>query len=131
MTAYPQDFPLAESVEVVQILRKNEVKLKLPLFARHLWTLQGYAMKATVGDPDAPVTAPTPVPTAGGGTLLPPTIPDLSLFSVKPDDFDPVEALDKLNVAFSSEVAPQFIVPWKLILKWALEELVQVVATAS
>ncbi len=131
MTAYPQDYPLAESVEVVQIIRKNEVKQKLPLFARHLWTLQGFTMKATIGDPDSPVTAPTTPAT--DGNLLPPVTPDLSLFAVKPDNFDPVEALDKLNVAFSgdSDVQAQITVPWKLILKWALEELVQVIATAA
>jgi hypothetical protein len=126
MAAYPQDFPLAESIEVVKILRKNEVKQKLPLFARNVWTLQGFAMKSTIGDPDSPVTAPS------DGNLLPPIIPDPSLFAIKPDGFDPVEALDKLNAAFSgNDVQAQVTVPWKLILKWALEELVQVVASAA
>lgn len=117
MATYPQDFPLAESVEVVQILRQNKVAEKKAVFARHLWTLQGYAMKATLGDPDNP-TAKVDLP------------PDLSLFSVKPDGFDALVELEKLNTALSGEVAAQVQVPWKLILKWALEELVTVVAAA-
>lgn len=116
MSAYPTDFPLAESVEVVQILKQGKVAEKKALFARHLWTLQGYAMKATLGDPDNPTAKVE--------------IPDLSLFSVKPDGFDALVELEKLNTAFSGEAAAQVQVPWKLILKWALEELVTVVAGA-
>lgn len=117
MSVYPQDFPLAESVEVVQILRQSKVKEKLPLFSRHLWTLQGYAMKVTIGDPDNPEAKVEDVP-------------DLSLFAVKPDGFDAVGELEKLNAAFSGGATAQVQIPWKLILKWALEELVTVIAGA-
>ncbi len=116
MSAYPTDFPLAESVEVVQILKQGKVAEKKALFARNLWTLQGYAMKATLGDPDNP------------GVKI--EVPDLSLFSVKPDGFDGAVELEKLNAALSGDVTAQVMVPWKLLLKWALEELVTVVAGA-
>lgn len=119
MAAYPQDFPLAESVEVVQILRQGKVKEKLPLFSRNLWTLQGFAMKSTIGDPDNPSTPPTP---------------DLSIFSMqKPENFDAVTELEKLNLSLSGPTpnpTPQALVPWTLILKWAIDELAALIASS-
>lgn len=115
MAAYPSDFPLAESVEIVQILRKGELAEKKTLFARNLWTLQGYAMKVTLGDPDNPNAAVLDVS-------------DLNPLNMRPDGFDAVGELEKLNAVLSGVPTAQIQVPWKLLLKWALEELVVVVA---
>lgn len=109
MSAYPSDFPLAESVEIVQLVRQGKVKEKLALFAKNLWTLQGYAMKATIGDPDMPVAQ------------------SLECCS-KPCGFDAIAELEKMNVAAESGVTTQAMVPWKTILKWALDELVALLA---
>lgn len=113
MAKYPSDFPLAESIEMVQILKQGKVIEKKALLARHLWTLQGYAMKATLGDPDNP------------GIEV--ELPNLELFNVT--EFDAIVELEKLNTAcLSGDIATQAQIPWKLLLKWALEELVTVVA---
>lgn len=124
MAAYPKDFPLAESIELVSIIRQKQVKAKLPVFGRDLWTLQGFAMRSTLGDPDEPTTTPVPPPTESGGGF--------SIFSVKPDEFDGIVALEKLNTNYSAgDIQKEFVIPWQLILKWALEELVTLVATAA
>jgi hypothetical protein len=109
MLAYPDSFPLAEGLNVVTIFRKGEMKAKAAVLAHDLWVLQGYAQKAVIGDPNAPVDAPTDEPKE----------PDFSIFSEE----DPVAALQKVCDLHSGDAAAQGLIPWKTILKWALKEL--------
>ncbi len=108
MTTYPKDFPLAESIELVQLVRQQKVKEELPKFAKNVWVLQGYAMKATIGEPGAET-------------------PNVALpFAVKPSEFDAIAELEKLN-ANVDDVTTQAIIPWTLVLKWILDELIAIV----
>lgn len=140
MSAYPTSFPLVESVELVQIIRQNLIKEKKAVFARHLWTLQGFAMKSLVGDPDAPVAVqpptatPAPVPAPANPSnppLLPPIFGDLNLFKAEGDLDNEGAAvqLEKLNAYHSGDLEAQAAVPWALILRWALKELAVVLAS--
>lgn len=108
MISYPTDFPVTESVQIVQIVRQGKSKEQLPLLAKSLWVIQGYAQ----------------------GKMLGEAASDLSLFTV-PEDFDAIAVLEKLNAASEEgAVSIQFAVPWLLILRWALEELIEVLVTA-
>ena len=144
MSAYPTSFPLVESVELVQIVRQNQIKEKKAVFARHLWTLQGFAMKSLVGDPDAPAVAPTPAPaplptgpapapaSPANPPLLPPIFGDLGIFSAQSvEEFRPtaLDELEKLNAYHSGKPVVQDNIPWAMILKWALQELAVVLAS--
>lgn len=120
MAAYPENFPLAEAMLVVEVVRKDHVQDRLPEFANAVWTLQGYAMRFALGDPIAQTQA----------------LPDehVDLFAVRPDGFDAVAELEKVIALNRWEddggAAAQISFPWQLLLKWALEELVMLVATA-
>lgn len=122
MVSYPKDFPLAETLELVALVRKGEVGAKKAEFGHKLWLVQGYAMKATLGDPVGdPVTGETGI--VDGGVVLTP--------SAAPADFCAVEALEKLCADLQSgAVTAQGAIPWKEILRWALQELVVILATA-
>ncbi len=116
MSSYPLNFPLSQAMEVVAIARQGKVKEKAAVFAHNLWVLQGFAQKTFVGDPDAPASGLSET----GGVL----VPDISLFAVE----DPVAALEKVIEQHQSDaVVAQASLPWGLILKWALNELVKVV----
>ncbi len=148
MSAYPVSFPLLESVELVQILRQNQVKEKKAVFARHLWSIQGFAMKSMIGDPDVvaitpPTVTTTPATPAIPATpstpaipatppLLPPIFGDLGLFSAQNLAIQNslADELEKRNVSYTAgEFTAQLAVPWKLIFTWAVQELVVVLAS--
>lgn len=50
--AYPTAFPFDSVKEVVRMVNSKSVLQERPAFARHLWVVQGYAMKQLLGDPD-------------------------------------------------------------------------------
>ncbi len=114
MSLYPANFPVSEGFEVVAIVKAGEIVAKKDKFAYNLWLLQGFAQKTVFGEPGAPVT-------------------DIAWSSaVKPENFDAVNELEKICQAQKAgAVTSQSLIPWQLILKWALEELVKMVATAA
>lgn len=127
MTEYPSSFPLSESVEVVRIIRENQVMQQLPLFSYNIWVLQGFAMKTTIGDPTRqPIQVNCVDPVA-----FTPNLNVTPKFIIKPDNFNAVEALEQINASHvnDTDIHVQFAVPWMLILKWALEELIKVLNT--
>jgi len=109
-TSYPVDFPVAEGLEIVTIVRQGQVKAKLSTFSHRVWVLQGFAQKVGLGNPE-------------DGSLGEP-IPDMSLLTSQ-GVTDPVDVLEKVCEAHKAGVTAQFAVPWALLLKWALGELLK------
>ena len=116
MSAYPASFPIAESIELVKLVREGKVAEQKSLFAYDLWLVQGFVQKAALGEPGAAALAAEP-------TLTPAAVPA---------DFDAVAELEKFNGAVAAVgadgVTPQFAVPWVAILQWALPELLKILA---
>lgn len=113
MVSYPKDLPMAEVLELIQIIRGGKAKENVGVVAHRLWVLQGFAMKATLGDPTGdPDTAP----------LFP--------FNVeKPEGFCALDELEKHCLAHQDDaVVTQGVVPWGLIIKWAVNELIVLLA---
>jgi hypothetical protein len=115
--SYPKDFPLAETLELITIIRNGEVGAKKAQFGHNVWLIQGFAMRVTLGDPG------TGLSETDAGVVLTP--------SAAPADFCAIEALEKVCANIQNgALTAQGAVPWKDILKWALQELVVVLATA-
>ncbi len=111
MVAYPNDLPVTEGLELVSIIRNNEIVAKKAKFAYNVWLLQGFVQKSIIGDPNSLTDI-----SGGGGVVLTP--------SAVPANFDPMTALEKACVAAQNGTPQaQFSVPWKEILMWALTEL--------
>lgn len=125
MENYPVDFPLAQALEIVSIVRQKKVKERMPVFAYDLWLLQGYTMRTVIGDPLAPPkipAIPTATPNGGDAGVL---IPDFTLFSAT----DPVATLEKLCDQYQNNaITAQTAVPWLMLLNWALDELSKLIA---
>lgn len=115
MTSYPETLPMAEVLELVQVIRGGKAKENVPLVAHRLWVLQGFAMKSTLGDPN-------------GGPDTTPLFP----FSVqKPEGFCALDVLEKHCKECQDEavvVSQAVNVPWALIIKWAVDELIVLLA---
>lgn len=57
---YPKDLPLASIREVVRIARQRTVVPDRAVFARHLWTVQGYLQSRLLGDGELHVVVEMP-----------------------------------------------------------------------
>lgn len=115
-TPYPQDLPVAEGLEIVSIIRNNEIGTKKAKFGYDVWLLQGFLQKTLLGDP----AVPAPLPNNGGIVITPQVIPP---------SFDAVGSLEKLCLAHQAgTIDAQFAIPWKTILQWALTELSSIIA---
>lgn len=109
MTAYPKDLPMAETLGLIQVIRSGKAKENVATVAHGLWVLQGYAMRTTLGDP----------------TSGPDTAPLFPFSAAKPAGFCALDVLEKHCKDHQDDaVVTQGAVPWDLIIKWALQELV-------
>jgi len=100
-TPYPTEFPIAEVVEVIEIIRGGQIGDQKEVFANDLWHIQGFAMGIIIGHPEAG-----------------------SAYVSAQAEFDAVAELEKLVEAHKSNaVVAHASVPWLLILKWAMKLL--------
>lgn len=100
---YPEEFPLEEVKNIVNLLRNGAVRDNVATFAHDVWVTQGYGQRVLLGSPD----------------------PDFSLSTQSvPSESDVVEALEKAAAqAEAGGPSAQASIPWELIVRWALEEL--------
>jgi hypothetical protein len=101
MTNYPDSVPLLELKSAVDIIRKGEVQAKAPTFAHDLWTIQGYGQKMLVGSPT----------------------PDFAVIS-KADAFDAVGTMEKIISQAEGNPTAQLDMPWRLLVRWVVDQLV-------
>jgi hypothetical protein len=57
---YPKDLPLASIREVVRISRQRTIIPDRAVYARHLWTVQGYLQSRLLGDGELHVVSDLP-----------------------------------------------------------------------
>jgi hypothetical protein len=99
-TPYPDEFPVAEITEVIEIVRNGQIEERKKELANDLWHIQGYIQGILIGHPE------------------------LAEAMSAQADFDAVAELEKLVEAHKNNVVlTQAAVPWLLLLKWAVKLL--------
>jgi hypothetical protein len=120
---YPSELPLVEIQTLIAILRSQEVVTKKSRFAHALWVVQGYAQSKLLGS-DANFDLVTQSATACcsggcGSQSAPVPLQDLAL-----------EQLQKA-VDSSDGLSAQAIIDWKIVLKFAVEKLLEYLLSQS
>lgn len=99
MTKYPDDFPLDNIREIVNIVRSGDIKSQSSVLAYNVWVVQGYGQKMLIGNPDEPIS--------------------LARVQKVPD----ADALTILEKVLSDEPAPQASLPWDFLLSYLFDLL--------
>lgn len=111
---YPAELPLAEVKTLITIIKNQEIVTKKSQFAHALWVVQGFAQSKLLGT-DANfdlVTQAAPESCCGGGCGAQ-SVQDAALAQ-----------LEKAAAA-ADGLAPQALIDWKIILKFAVEKLLE------
>jgi hypothetical protein len=98
-TPYPDQFPLAEATNVVEIVRNKQVQERVTELAHDLWVIQGFAQGKLVG--------------TAGAFATKESVPEQ----------DGIAALQK---AIDAETQPsaQADIPWDVIIRYAIQLLI-------
>lgn len=113
---YPAELPLVEVKTLITIIKNQEIVTKKSQFAHALWVVQGFAQSKLLGSDSNfdLVTQAAPEACCGGGCKS--TVPSLQ-------DAALVQ-LEKAAAA-AEGLAPQALIDWKVILKFAVEKLLE------
>ncbi len=98
MVDYPTSIPIGEVTQVISLIKNKTVGDNLKLFAQCVWNIQGYAQYCLLGDGS----------------------PGFIVQSAKGQD--PLAELEKLT---ADGVSAQVAIPWELIVKYLLDELLK------
>lgn len=112
---YPAELPLAEIKTLITVIKNQEIVTKKSLFAHALWVVQGYAQSKLLGS-DANfdlVTQAASEGCCGGGCNAAQSLQDSAL-----------SQLEKAAAA-ADGLTPQALIDWKIILKFAVEKLLE------
>ena len=115
---YPAELPLVEVKTLITIIKNQEIVTKKSQFAHALWVVQGFAQSKLLGS-DANFDLVTQAATAGsvgqccGGGCDGQSLQDSAL-----------NQLEKAAAA-ADGLAPQALIDWKIILKFAVEKLLE------
>jgi hypothetical protein len=132
VTPYPASLPLDAVQTIIDAIRDRTVVSDRANFAKAVWVLEGYALRSALGEPSS-TPAPAPAPAPAPPKPIAPTPPVIQATSPL-SDAEVLAHLETLvDPAFSFAEGPEgaaqalpaalALVPWRSILRWALEAL--------